>query len=229
MSGSDQVLGAIFDMDGTLLDSYHAHQKAWQETMSELDIDYTNDQFRRHFGQRNEEIIQDIFKCLGRPEPEPGTVQAIADRKEALFRSVVIHDFSEMPGTTPLLSSLHRQGWKLAVGSSAPRANVELALDLLGLNDLISATVCGCDVERGKPEPDVFLKAADRLGLEPQHCLVVEDAPAGIEAAHRAGMPAVAIQCPHHEADLSSAERQVRNFDECPESELRTLIKEHHS
>ena len=229
MNERNQLLGAIFDMDGTLLDSYHAHQKAWQDTMSELDIDYTTDEFRRHFGQRNEEIIQDIFRCLGRSTPDQETVQAIADRKETLFRSVIVHEYAEMPGTTSLLSSLHQGGWKLAVGSSAPRANVELALNLLGLTDLITVTVCGCDVQRGKPEPDVFLKAADRMGLEPSNCLVVEDAPAGIEAAHRAGMPAVAIQCPHHAADLSSAERQVRNFDECPEPELRTLIKEHNS
>lgn len=229
MSDREQAYGAIFDMDGTLLDSYHAHRKAWQDTMTELGIDYSNDEFRRHFGQRNEEIIEDIFQCLGRPVPDRSTMQEIADRKESLFRSVVVDDCSEMPGTTGLLTALHQQGWKLAVGSSAPRANVELALELLGLKELISTTVCGCDVERGKPEPDVFLKAATRLGLEPRQCLVVEDAPAGIEAAHRAGMPAVAIQCPYQAADLSAADRQVESFDECPEPELRTLIKEHES
>ncbi|MEE2681028.1 MAG: HAD family phosphatase [Planctomycetota bacterium] len=229
MNDRDQACGAIFDMDGTLLDSYHAHQRAWQDTMREFGIDYTSSEFRRHFGRRNEEIIEDIFECLGRPKPDPHVMQEIADRKEVQFRSVVVDDCSEMPGTTGLLTALHREGWKLAVGSSAPRANVELALELLGVKQLVDATVCGCDVERGKPEPDVFLEAARRLGLEPRHCLVVEDAPAGIEAAHRAGMPAVGIRCPHQTADLSAAEQVVDSFDECPESELRKLIKEHES
>ena len=229
MSGTHEAYGAIFDMDGTILDSYHAHQRAWQETMSEQGIDYSTDEFRRHFGQRNEEIIQDIFTSRGRGEPDSRTVKAIADRKEERFRSVVVDDCREMPGTTALLTSLQAAGWKIAVGSSAPRANVELALKLLDLSDLISITVCGCDVEHGKPEPDVFLKAAQRLGLNANDCVVLEDAPAGIEAAHRAGMPVVAIHCPHQEADLSGADRQIRTFDECPEPELRTLIKEHDS
>ncbi|MAJ46107.1 MAG: hypothetical protein CBC35_02255 [Planctomycetes bacterium TMED75] len=229
MPGKPETFGAIFDMDGTLLDSYHAHQRSWQQAMTELDIEYTSDDFRRHFGQRNEEIIRDIFQTLGRAEPNDTLIDSIADRKEALFRSVVVNDYSEMPGTTTLIKSLRAGGWKLAVGSSAPRENVELALDLLHLNDLIDETVCGCDVEQGKPAPDVFLKAAESLGLETESCIVIEDAPAGIEAAHRAGMPAVAIECPHHKADLSAAELQVTQFGECPESKLRTLIKEHDS
>ena len=229
MHAESKVLGAIFDMDGTLLDSYHAHRSAWQRAMKELGIDYSQDEFHRHFGRRNEEIIKDVFQSRGRSEPGLDEIQTIADRKEDLFRSVVIDDFSEMPGTTTLLSSLRELGWKLAVGSSAPRANVELALELLGLKELITVTVCGCDVERGKPEPDVFLESARRLGLEPSDCVVIEDAPADIEAAHRAGMPAVAIECPHHATDLSAADLQVRDFGECPEPELRTLIKEHDS
>lgn len=229
MQGEPKTLGAIFDMDGTLLDSYHAHQHSWQQAMSELDIEYTTDDFRRHFGQRNEEIIRDIFLSLGRSEPANETIHSIADRKEALFRSVVVNQYAEMPGTTALLKSLRAGGWKLAVGSSAPRENVELALELLQLTELIDATVCGCDVKRGKPAPDVFLKAADSLGLQTESCVVIEDAPAGIEAAHRAGMPAVAIECPHHAADLSAADLQVTQFGECPESKLRTLIKEYDS
>ena len=125
--------------------------------------------------------------------------------------------------------SSHFHGRAAAAVQHLLRKFVELALDLLGLKELFSTTVCGCDVERGKPEPDVFLKAAERLGLEPANCLVAEDAPAGIEAAHRAGMPAVAIQCPYQSADLSAADRQVESFDECTEPELRTLIKEHES
>ena len=229
MQSEPETFGAIFDMDGTLLDSYHAHQRSWQQAMTELNIEYTTEEFRRHFGQRNEEIIRDIFQALGRPEPTDDVIQSIADRKEELFRSVVVSEYSEMPGTTALLESLRAEGWKLAVGSSAPRENVELALDLLQLNELIDTTVCGCDVVRGKPAPDVFLKAAESLGLQTSCCIVIEDAPAGIEAAHRAGMPAVAIECPHHQADLSDADLQVTQFGECPESKLRTLIKEYDS
>ena len=111
MQSEPETFGAIFDMDGTLLDSYHAHQRSWQQAMTELNIEYTTEEFRRHFGQRNEEIIRDIFQALGRPEPTDDVIQSIADRKEELFRSVVVSEYSEMPGTTALLELLRAEGW----------------------------------------------------------------------------------------------------------------------
>ena len=225
-SGRDS-LGAVFDMDGTLLDSYHAHGASWRRTMSEESIDYSDEDFHRHFGRRNEEIIRDVFERLGRSEPSPERIQAIADRKEELFRSALVHDCVEMPGARGLLERLERSGWMIAVGSSAPRENLELALELLDMNRFMKATVCGGDVSRGKPEPDVFVEAARRIGVASRGCLVFEDAPAGIEAGHRAGMAVVGIRCPHHDSQLSAADLVVDNFDECRERELRTLIKEH--
>ena len=221
--------GAIFDMDGTLLDSYHAHGSAWRQALGEQSITYGDEDFHRHFGRRNEEIIRDVYQRLGGPEPSPDHIQAIADRKEQLFRATLSGDCTEMPGARRLLERLRGAGWRLAVGSSAPRENLELALELLDMAHFMDATVCGGDVRRGKPEPDVFLEAARRIGIDGRCCLVFEDAPAGVESGHRAGMPVVGIRCPHHESELEAADLVVDDFDECPEPVLRALIKEHAS
>lgn len=194
MTGSSHApRGAIFDLDGTLVDSYDAHLDAWRLVARELGHELTLEQFGRQFGRTNEPIIEELCEWAGRPRPAAAEIAEIAERKESLYRERIALAFPTMPGGPALLGSLHREGWRLAVGSSGPPENVRVAVAGLGAERLFSGLVTGADVSRGKPDPEVFLLAAKRLGVEPRRAIVVEDAPAGVEAAHRAGMRCVAL------------------------------------
>lgn len=182
--------GVIFDMDGVLIDSYRAHFESWKAMLAERGETMTREQFDATFGRTSREVIASLW-----PEKELSDeeIAAMDHRKEALFREIVARDFPAMPGVVELLSSLHASGFLLAVGSSGPPENVFEVLDRLGNRWLFDAVITGADVTRGKPDPQVFRLAADRLGLKPRQCVVVEDAPLGVQAAHAAGMACVGL------------------------------------
>lgn len=193
LAAMDLPRGAIFDLDGTLVDSYDAHLDAWRLVARELGHELAVEQFQRQFGRTNEPIIAEICEWAGRAVPDAAGVAAIAERKESLYRARIAAAFPVMPGGPALLQSLDAAGWRLAVGSSGPPENVRVAVAGLGAESLFRHCVTGADVSRGKPDPEVFLLAAERLGVPPRRTIVVEDAPAGIEAARRAGMACVGL------------------------------------
>jgi beta-phosphoglucomutase len=185
------MLAVIFDMDGVLVDSYRPHYEGWRRLAGEHGLELTEPQFARTFGQTSRDIIRRFWgERVGENDAE---VASLDERKESLYREIVSVDFPAMDGAAELLDALHAAGIRLAVGSSGPPQNVDLAIDKLGRRAIIDAAVTGRDVTRGKPDPEVFLLAAERLSVEPASCVVVEDAPAGIVAAKRAGMTGVAL------------------------------------
>lgn len=229
MMTANETIGVIFDMDGTLTDSHDAHYESWKSTMDTHGIEYGPTDFIRDFGRRNPEIIGENWARAGRTMPDAAHSEMIADEKEAAFRTIIREDFPAMPGAREMMNRLQAAGFRLAIGSSAPKENIELCNRELGIESALSAIVCGCDVTRGKPEPDGFLLAAERLGCPPEHCIVVEDAAAGIEAAHRAGMPAIGIVSTGHDAkELAAAERVIHQLMELTPELLSGLVKEHH-
>ena len=185
------MLAAIFDLDGTLVDTYDAHMKSWQDIAGTIGHELTESEFSKQFGRTNDPIIRELFEWAGRSAPAPDEIEAYAQRKESDFRSMVLDEFPEMPGATVLLKSLHEDGWRLAAGTSAPMANAELFREKLGCGRLFETIVTGDDVTHGKPDPEVFVLAAARLGVPASSCVVIEDAAAGVEAAIRAGMASV--------------------------------------
>jgi beta-phosphoglucomutase len=191
----------IFDMDGVLIDSYHAHFESWQRVAAEEGVTYTEKEFAWSFGRTSREIIKGTW---GRPEYTEDQIRAIDARKEALFREIIRRDVPLMDGARDLLDEVRAAGFRVAVGSSAPPENVALVLEHLGGPHLFAAVVNGMDVQRGKPDPQVFLLAAERADVEPRRCVVIEDARPGIEAAQRAGMASVAlVSTGRHEDDFS--------------------------
>ena len=179
----------IFDMDGVLIDSYRAHLQAWMRLGEELGRPITEAQFVPTFGRRNPEI----FHGLWGDAVADADMDRWGDWKEAAYREIVAADFPAMDGAGDLLDALKAAGFALAVGSSGPPENVEVAVRGLGRAHLFDATVNSTEVTHGKPHPEVFLKAAAKVGVEPVRCAVVEDALAGLEAAARAGMAPIAI------------------------------------
>jgi beta-phosphoglucomutase len=131
-----------------------------------------------------------MFGVSGPPE----RIVALGDRKEAIYRDLLKQEAVALPGAKELLAALHAAGYRQALGSSAPPANLEVIIQLLGIAPYLDAVVSGEQVARGKPAPDIFLAGAERLGITPAHCLVIEDAPAGVAAAHAGGMRCLAVR-----------------------------------
>ncbi len=178
----------LWDLDGTLVDSEEYHWRAWRDTMAAEGVPLTFEQFRATFGWRNDAILR---QWLG-SDVDPLRMERIADAKEEAYRNLVrAGGLVPLPGAAEWVRRLHAEGWAQAVASSAPRLNIEVVMQAIGLADQFQATAASEDVERGKPDPQVFLVAASRLGVPPARAIVVEDAPAGVEAARRAGMRSI--------------------------------------
>ncbi len=182
-------LGVIFDMDGVLVDTYHAHLLSWQRLAEEHGRTVTEDQFRPTFGRTSRETVEQLF---GQRLPER-EIHRLDHRKEELFREILATDFPAMPGAVQLLETLDAADFGIALGSSGPPENVELVLRRLGVVDRFDTVITGADVRVGKPDPQVFLIAASRLRVPPERCAVVEDAPLGIEAAQAAGAASIGL------------------------------------
>jgi len=180
----------LWDLDGTLVDSEDHHWQSWQHALALDGVSVTRDQFKSTFGQRNEAILRG---WLG-PGASMERITRVADVKEVEYRRLAAqHGLTPLPGAAEWLVRLQAAGWKQAIASSAPRENVDVMLRALHLEAYFDAIVSSEDVTRGKPEPDVFLTAAKRLAVPPGRCIVVEDAPAGVEAAKRAGMRSIGV------------------------------------
>ena len=180
----------LWDMDGTLVDSEEFHWLSWRDTMAAEGIPITHDQFVVTFGQRNDSILP---RWLG-ADAMADRIQRVGDAKEELYRRLVRESgLAPLPGAAEWVRRLRRENWRQAVASSAPRANLDVVLEVIGLRGCFQAVVSAEDVTAGKPDPQVFLTAAARLGASPSQCVVVEDAAAGVEAARRAGMRSIGV------------------------------------
>jgi len=191
----------LWDMDGVLVDSAEYHYAAWREALAREGVDLSYDAFRATFGQRNDTILRYL---LG-PDLPDSEVARIGDLKESLYRELVqTRGITPLSGVLDWLARLRDQGWRQAIASAAPRANVDAIVRALGIAHYFGAITSSEDVTRGKPDPQVYLIAAQRLSVPPARCVVVEDAPAGVEGARRAGMRCIGVTSthPHLDADL---------------------------
>jgi beta-phosphoglucomutase len=219
---TERPLAVIFDMDGVLVDSYAAHWQSWQFMADELGKGLTEAQFVSTFGRTSREIIAEHW---GADFLSPEEIADFDRRKEALYRQIVVHNFPVMDGAIELITDLHAAGFRLAVGSSGPPENVALAVERLEAAQFFDVLVTGKDVNRGKPDPQVFLVAAERLGVPPANCAVVEDAPVGIVAANSAKMVSVALVSTGHTPEsVSHARLVVRSLRELSPARIAGLI-----
>jgi HAD superfamily hydrolase (TIGR01509 family) len=212
----------LWDMDGTLVDSAEYHSEAWREVLIPRGVALTEQMFRDTFGQRNDTILR--IWCG--EQISAADIQEISDAKEARYRQLVVErGIALLPGIARRIAQLHTAGWHQAIASAAPRANVEAIITALDLGSVIEAYVGGEDVAHGKPDPAVFLKAAERVSVEPANCVVVEDAPAGVEAGLRAGMHVIGVGI---NAPKLPAHYTAFSLDELPENVFEVLINANH-
>jgi beta-phosphoglucomutase len=209
----------LWDLDGTLIDSGELHYDAWREVLAGLGRPFDKGLFAHSFGKRNDTILRELLHVGGSDEE----IQRIGDDKEQRYRNLVRrHGVPLLPGALRWLHRLKEGGWRQAVATSAPLANVDATLEPLGLRDQFDAVVSADEVGRGKPDPLVFLTAAERIGMAPGCCVVVEDAPAGLEGARRGGMASIGVLSGHFES--LEADLVVPSLEALPEDAFARLV-----
>jgi beta-phosphoglucomutase len=213
-------LAVIFDVDGVLVDSYRAHLQSWLELGKEFGNRMTEAAFISTFGRTSREIIREMWGS----ERSEEDIAAMYHRKEILYREILLRNVPVMDGAVQLIDSLKKAGFVLAAGSSAPPANVKLSLEKLGRVESFAAVVTGADVTRGKPHPEVFLFAAERAGVAPRNCAVIEDSTAGVTAAVAAGMKAIALTGTNPSERLRHAHLVVDSLSELNPEKIADLI-----
>jgi len=201
----------IWDLDGTLIDSVEQHWGSWLEMMGEMGFAYTKENFFADFGMRNDEILRSRYRA----DLSDAEVARIAFDKEDRYRHLIRTQGLELlPGCRKWLDWLRANGFRQALGTSAPQGNVDAVLDVLPIAPYFEVVMSADWVKHGKPAPDVFLAAAERLNLAPADCLVIEDAHAGVEAAQRAGMKCLGVLTTQNSLN---ADWVVKTLEDLPE------------
>jgi beta-phosphoglucomutase family hydrolase len=220
---ADELLrfGAIFDWDGVIIDSARLHEESWHQLARELGTTIAPGSFLRGFGMKSARIIEEIHQWATEPE----AIARLTNRKEALYREIVQQsEIAPLPGVVEWLHRLREAGLPCAVASSTQRLNIDAVLERIGLQRAFRAIVSAEDVTHGKPHPEVFEKAADRLEISRERCVVFEDAHVGIEAAHAAKMKVVAVTTTHVAGELQAADLVVRRLDELSIEQVSALL-----
>ncbi|HYY93366.1 MAG TPA: HAD family phosphatase [Pyrinomonadaceae bacterium] len=214
---TDRRRAVLWDVDGTLIDSSEYHWLSWRDALAAENFPLARERFAETFGQRNDEILRAYF-----PRRTPEEIARVGDAKEVRYRELIRErGITLLPGVRRWLDQLRRDGWLQAVASSAPRLNLDAIMSALGLEDYFAAVASAEDVTAGKPDPQVFLAAARKLSVAPSACIVVEDAPAGTEAARRARMRSIGVLSSHAEL---RADIVVRTLEELPDAAFDDLL-----
>ena len=193
------IQALLWDMDGVIVDSGEYHYAAYVAVLAKRGVKLDKKRYYATlFGRRNWDILRDVLGDL----PD-GEIRALAVQKEEKFRELARGHIQPLPGAKELLRRAHEAGLKQSIVSSTPRENIEMIVDSLGVRDDLDAIVGEEDSERGKPDPQPFTTAADRLSVPYARCVVLEDAPEGIEAGKRGGMRTIGV------ATTRSAERLI--------------------
>ncbi len=215
---SNTIQAVIWDLDGVIIDSADEHRRAWQRLARETGVTFTDADFWATFGKRNDDIIPQHWGNVSKDQ-----LQALADRKELYFREFIREAAAPLPGSMELMRGLHEAGFPQALASSTPTENIQLIRELLNLDQYLSALVTGESVARGKPAPDIFLKAASELHMPPPVCLVIEDAVAGVQAALAAGMRCISVAGDRDLPGLRAADLMVKDLTEIDVERVRSI------
>lgn len=212
----------IWDMDGVIVDTAALHRASWQYAFGRQGITYSNQEFEQIFGQRNDLIIR---KKMGRGISVE-KIDEIAKDKEDFFREEVKKNLKPFPGVLKLLKVLKESGIKSAIASSAPLENVRVIIGGLKIEGYFQAIAYGQEVLESKPSPQLFVKAAEKLDVVSEDCVVIEDAIVGVMGAKRAGMHSIAVTNSHPAASLDEADLIVDSLENVGLRELERLFDE---
>jgi beta-phosphoglucomutase family hydrolase len=210
----------IWDMDGVLVDTRELHYLAWSQVLTEHGISLTSEMFREVFGMSNVGTLKRLLAS----DTDPVTLLLVAERKEALFRESARGRVQPLPGVRFWLELLTRDGVAQAIASSGPLENIQMLVSELGISAHFAAIVSGADLP-SKPDPAVFLAAAEALGISAERCVVVEDSPAGVEGAKRASMKCIAVLTTSAESALYGADVIVADLESFEPGALANIFR----
>lgn len=212
----------IFDMDGVIADTNPYHAKAFEAFFDKYQVEYTQEAFEKHmYGKHNSYIMQHFF---GRPlsPQEIGTLEA---EKEGLFREIYQAVATPVGGLVDFLHDLRQHDFLLGVATSAPRANMDLVLDTLGIRDLFQSTLSSEDVKLHKPHPEVYLKSAEALQVSALQTMVFEDSFSGVTAGMAAGMAVTGVLTSHKKEELPPCAAYIRDYRDIDAATVKSLLK----
>lgn len=213
----------IFDMDGTLVDNMYFHTEAWGKMLAENGIEMNAHDFLvKTAGKTNREILPTVFGTISDER-----IDELGTRKESLYQELFLPVRKAVDGVIEFLEESTRLGIKLAVSTAAPLTNVEFILDGLDLRKYFQAVVTAADVSEGKPNPEIFLKSAAKVGVEPKNCIVFEDAFGGFEAAHRAQMKSIGITTVNSAEDILKSNSVVEAHADFNDLKPQELIEKY--
>lgn len=199
----------IFDMDGTMINNMNYHKNAWMEFAKRHGQNFSEEEFKEKFsGKKNDKIFQMIFNNKLTEEE----IAEFTEEKEGIYRELYASDIIEVPGLTNTINILHTNHKKLAVATTAPKKNREFGLSALHLTDSFEVILGDEDVTKGKPDPEIYIKTANQLGVTEKRCLVFEDSPPGVASGKNAHMTVIGILTTHSMEDLKDADYCVTNF-----------------
>lgn len=211
--------GVIFDMDGVIVHSNPAHKKAIQIFCEKYNQDVSQTFLEnRLYGRTNKEWIPELFGDIS-----PEKLNELADEKEQMFRDMFTPEDNIVEGIHRFLETLNEQDIPMAVATSAPRENADYILSRLSIEGYFQTVLDSSHVTKGKPDPEVYLKASKALGKDPQSCYVFEDSVSGVEAGRSAGTKVIGVTTTHSEEELSPCSLMISNFKGLELSNLLTL------
>jgi beta-phosphoglucomutase len=215
------MVAFIFDMDGVIIDSNPFHKIALKQFCQKYGHDLSEDQLKEKiYGRTNRDWITNVFGKLDEKK-----LRAYAEEKEALFRKIYEQDVHALNGLINFLEAMDRLGIPRAIATSAPRANVDFTLIHTGIEKYFPVILDDSFVSRGKPDPEIYIKTVEALGLAPENCVVFEDSLSGVTAGKRAGCKVVGVTTTHSREELSETDLVIGDFTEIePKSLISKLF-----
>jgi beta-phosphoglucomutase len=205
------IKAAIFDMDGTMINNMEYHQKAWAEFLKKYHISFTPEEFKEKIsGKKNDQIFRMVFHQNLSDEE----IKQYTEEKESLYRQMYEPALKEVDGLHQIIEELEKKRIKLAIATTAPEKNRELALRVLNLKEKFPVILGDEHVTHGKPDPEIYLETAKQLSVEPNECVVFEDTPPGVGSGKNAGMTVIGILTTHTPEQLNQADYTVNDFTE---------------
>ena len=212
----------IFDMDGVIVDSNPFHKQAWKQFCQKYSYNLSDQEMQtKVFGRTNKEVLEYLLK----EKATEDAVETYTDEKEALYRELFAATIQPVKGLMDFLKLLKQNRVPVAIATSAPPVNVEFTLKATGTAEFFD-TILDCTyVTKGKPDPEIYLKTAAKMGKDPAKCIVFEDSLSGVEAALRAGMKVVGITTTHTAEELANTHLVIDSFENLTLDNLHKVLR----
>lgn len=214
-------MAILLDMDGVVVDNIQYHREAWKQFCKKYAFAFSDELFANFINGRVSKDIMEYFFGQALTQAE---IDRYTEEKKSIYRALYRPYLQPTKGLMAFLQALQQQGVRFGLGSSAPDENVNFILDGLGIRPYLDAIVNASMVSKGKPDPEIYLKAADQLEVNPSSCIVIEDALSGIKAGKNAGMKVIGMATTHDREALKQADLVVPDFTPLNFSTLQSLL-----